>query len=378
MSPSASRARAPSLVRILHVIESLEFGGAEKIVISLANGMAAAHEVAVCCVKRLGALAPELDPRIRAFTLDKGEGNAPGLPFRLAGILRREGYDVVHTHNWGVFLEATLAAILAGVRVRIHTVHGPYTEYPATRAGRAKLALRHFLERALARHVRRVAAVSDAIRDYIVGDIGIDGSTVVTVHNGIDVEANPGNPGAHSHAATFIAVGRLAAIKDHATMVGGFRRAVEAGAPARLAIVGDGPEREAIEGYVRAHGLGDRVTLMGFRSDVGDLLAASDAFLLTSRYEGISVALLEAMRAGLPVIATRVGGVPETVRDGETGLLVEPGDEAGIAAAIVALAGSEARRRELGRKGREFLLEEFSLAGMIRRYLELYAAPAGA
>lgn len=363
-------------MRVLHVIESLEFGGAEKIVISLANSMAATHEVAVCCVKAVGALGPELDPRIRVFSLGKGEGNDFSLPLRLARVLRRERYDVVHTHNWGVFLEGTAAAVLAGVPVRIHTVHGPYIPHPPTAAAKAKVALRHLLERLLARRVRRIAAVSDAIREYIVRDIRIGASTVVTVHNGIPVDtAVP--PREHAGGETaFIAVGRLAGIKNHALMVRAFHRAIEAGMKARLAIVGDGPERPEIERYVGEHGLQESVRLLGFRSDIESLLGQADVFLLTSRYEGISVAVLEAMRAALPVIATRVGGVPETVRDGETGVLVEPDDLAGLAAAIGDLAASPGRRRELGRRGRDFLLEEFSLARMTQRYLDLYAAPA--
>jgi glycosyltransferase involved in cell wall biosynthesis len=360
-------------VRILHVIESLEFGGAEKIVIGLANGMAAAHEVAVCCVKTVGALGPELDPRIRVFSLGKGEGNAPGLPLRLARAIRRERYDVVHTHNWGVFLEGTLAAILAGVPVRVHTVHGPYTAYGASALERAKRGLRHFLERRAARHVRRIAAVSDRIREYITGEIGVDPAAVVTLHNGIPVEGPAPAPRRGEGPAVFITVGRLAAIKNHDLMLRAFHRALQAGARARLVVVGDGPERGAIERYVSDHGLGDRVELVGFRSDVGALLAGADAFLLTSRYEGISVALLEAMRAGLPVIATNVGGIPETVRDGETGILVGPEDLEGAARAIAELAASAERRRELGRRGLEFLREEFSAARMTQRYLDLYA-----
>ena len=360
-------------MRILHVIESLEFGGAEKIVISLANGMAASHEVAVCCVKAVGALGPELDPRIRAFSLGKGEGNDLGLPLRLARVIRRERYDVVHTHNWGVFLEGTLAAMLARVPVRVHTVHGPYTAYAASAAGRVKQALRHFLERRAARHVRRIAAVSDAIREYITREIGVDPAAVITLHNGIPVEGAAQPARAGEGPAVFITVGRLAAIKNHDLMLRAFHRALDSGARARLVVVGDGPERGAIERYVRDQGLGDRVELLGFRSDVGELLGGADVFVLTSRYEGISVALLEAMRAGLPVIATNVGGIPETVRDGQTGLLAGPEDVEGIARAMGELAASSSRRRELGRRGLEFLVEEFSAARMTQRYLDLYS-----
>ena len=112
-------------MRILHIIESLEFGGAEKVVISLANSMAGTHEIAICCVKTIGALGPEVDRRINVLCLNKGEGNDYLLPFRLARIIRRDVYDVVHTHEWGVFLEGGLAGFLARTPVLIHTAHGP-------------------------------------------------------------------------------------------------------------------------------------------------------------------------------------------------------------------------------------------------------------
>jgi len=364
-------------MRILHIIESLEFGGAEKIVISLANSMAGTHEIAICCLKRIGALGSEVDRRIKVFSLGKTEGNDYLLPFRLARIVREGAYDVVHTHNWGVFLEGGLAGVLARAPALIHTVHGPYTTYPDSLSSRAKIALRHFLEQLLARRFHKIAAVSDAIREYVVREIGIDAGTVVTVHNGISIDDGESVAAIGGGEVAFIAVGRLAEIKNHRLMLHAFHEALKLGAAARLIIVGDGPERENIESYLRANRLEDKVTLLGFRSDVGELLRAADVFVLTSRYEGISVALLEAMRAGLPVIATRVGGVPETVRDGRTGLLVGPGDAPGLARAMCQLVDSEQLRREMGRRGREFLIEEFSLAAMGGRYGRIYASAAG-
>lgn len=366
-------------MRILHLIESLDFGGAEKIVISLANATAAAHEVSICCVKQVGELGSEVDPSVRVFALGKGEGNEYGLPLRLARILREDRYDVLHTHNWGVFLEGGIGAILAGTRVRVHTVHGTYREYPAGVVPRFKLALRHLLERHVARRFDRVAGVSEAIAHYMVHDIGIAAGKVCTVHNGIPVESAAAAPRAQPEGeAVFLTVGRLAAVKNHALMLRAFRAALDAGARARLRIAGEGPERAAIEAQAASLGLGSAIEMLGFRDDIPELLRGADVFLLTSRYEGISVALLESMRAGLPVIATRVGGIPETVRDGETGLLFGADDEAGIAKAIGELAGDRARREALGRKARELLHGEFSLERMTDRYLEFYAAGAAA
>ena len=363
-------------MRILHLIESLELGGAEKVVVALANYQAAAHEVTICCMKRIGALAAELDRRVAVLCLDKGEGNDYLLPLRLARILRRGSYDVLHTHNWGVFLEGGLAGILARTRALVHTVHGPYWTYPDHALGRAKLALRHRLERLLASHFRGIATVSDAIADYVANDIAIDPALLRTVHNGIETVSPDAGERPRREPVVFVTAGRLAEIKNHAMMIRALRRVVDAGVPARLVIAGEGPERSRIEESVREHALQDNVALLGFRADVAPILAEADVFVMTSRYEGISIAMLEAMRARLPVIATRVGGIPETVRDGVTGLLVAPDDLAGLVQAMLRLARSPSLREEMGRHGRDFLAAEFSLSQMARRYLELYLPPA--
>lgn len=364
-------------MRILHIIESLEFGGAEKVVISLANSMAGTHEIAICCVKTIGALGPEVDTRIRVSCLNKGEGNDYLMPFRLARIIRRNAYDVVHTHEWGVFLEGGLAGFLARAPALVHTAHGPYTAYPDTPGSRVKISLRHFLERLISRCFHRIATVSDSIREYIVREIGIDPRIVITVHNGIPVDDDLPDARSGTGEVAFIAVGRLAEIKNHQLMLRAFHETLKSGVQARLIIVGDGPERERVDDYRRANRLESKVTLLGFRSDVGELLSKASVFILTSRYEGISIALLEAMRAGLPVVATRVGGVPETVHDGETGLLVELDDLPGLVKAMLRLAQSAELRREMGRRGRDFLVEEFSLAAMSARYAKLYSGPTG-
>ena len=365
-------------MRILHLIESLELGGAEKVVVALANHQAGAHDVAVCCVKMIGVLAAELDRRIQVMCLNKGEGNDYLLPFRLARILRRGAYDVLHTHNWGVFLEGGLAGCLARTPALVHTVHGPYRTYPDNALGRAKLALRHLLERLLAPRFRGIATVSDAVAHDVARDISIDPALLRTVHNGIEVAGANARERPRGEPVVFVTTGRLAAIKNHAMMIEGLRRVIDAGVPARLVIAGDGPERSRIEDCVRQHALQEHVSLLGFRSDVGPILSGADVFIMTSRYEGISIAMLEAMRAGLPVVATRVGGIPETVRDGLTGLLVDPDDPAGLAEAMLCLARSPSLREEMGKHGRDFLAAEFSLPQMARRYFELYVSPASA
>jgi glycosyltransferase involved in cell wall biosynthesis len=358
-------------VRILHVIDSLEFGGAEKVLVALANGFARQHEVSVCCVSRIGDLVRELDPRIEVCCMNRPEGNDYLLPWRLARRMQRQRYDVVHTHNWGVFLEGGIAGWLARTPVAIHTVHGPYAPRGPGAVQWAKRVFRHTVERLIALRFRRVVAVSDSIRKYIPQTVGIDRERVCTVHNGIEGMATP--LAANAGPTRFIAVGRLDAIKNHAMMIHAFAGVVARGVRARLTIVGDGPQRGAIEALVDALGLRGQIELTGFRTDVSELLAQADVFVLSSHYEGISIALLEAMRAGLTAVATRVGGVPETVVSAQTGLLVDDADEAAFAQAMERLAASPTLRREMGLAAQALQQREFSLDTMLERYDALYA-----
>lgn len=358
-------------MRILHVIDTLDFGGAEKVLVALANGFAEQHQITICCLTRLGELARELDPRVQKFSMGRKAGNDYLLPWRLAWHIHKMRYDVVHTHNWSVFLEGGLAAALAGVPILVHTAHGSYQPAGRGRLDRAKRGLRHWLERRLAKRFAAIAAVSDSIRDAIPMVVGIDTHRLTTVHNGI----SPGTQiPASKSGLTFVAVGRFDPIKNHDMMLHAFEKVVRQFPDARLMLVGDGPQRSAIESLVDELGLRNCVELTGFRSDVIDLLAKADIFLLSSRYEGISIALLEAMRAGLPAVATQVGGVPETVLPQRTGLLVASEDIEGFASAMGALAGSPELRRRLGTAAQDFQRQEFSLSAMLGRYGALYCA----
>jgi len=140
----------------------------------------------------------------------------------------------------------------------------------------------------------------------------------------------------------------------------------------RLVIVGDGPERSALEDQISRLRIEDRVSLPGFRPDIDALLADADVFVLTSRYEGISIALLEAMRSGLPAIGTSVGGIPETIAEGATGFLIAPDDDEALADAMTRLADSKLLRETMGERGSDHFRNNFSLATMLSRYQQLY------
>lgn len=359
----------------MHIIDSLEFGGAEKVLVDLANNMADSHEIAICCVRKLGELASEVDKKIKVFCLNKGRGNDYRLPFQLARLIRAERFDVVHTHHWGIFLEGALAGFLSRAPVLVHTVHGSYIVYPHGLASRLKVAIRHVLERLLARRFTRIVAVSDSIQAYIERDIGIPARHMITIHNGIRSEsvlsAGENRKGGE---VVFVTVGRLAAVKNQNMMIRAFAGLLAYHADAALWIIGDGPERKNLAALVDQLALNGKVQFLGYRTDVDKILGDSDIFLMSSRYEGISIAILEAMRAKLPVVATRVGGVPETVIDGDTGLLVESDDVNAMVAAMRKLVASRELRRAMGLSGNRLLDREFSIRTMVENYQRLYAS----
>jgi len=358
-------------MKVLHVIESLEFGGAEKVVVDLANALVERVPVGVCCVKRIGELRDALDARIAVHCLNKQEGNDFGLARRLARLASEGGYDVVHSHTWGVFLEPALARTRAAPRRLVHTVHGRYLEYAPGMVSGLKRRARRVLEQWLARRYDAVVAVSASVREYVARNLRIAEPRLVTIHNGIRARASVGAPRPDG-SLTFITVGRLAPVKNQALMLGAFARVAREHAGARLRIVGDGPERSTLETQVRGLGLDGRVEFLGFRDDIETLLAQAHVFLMSSHYEGISIAILEAMRARLPVVASRVGGVPDTVTDERSGLLFADGDEEGMARAMGRLVRSDRERAEMGEEGLRRLQQEFSMDSMVARYYALY------
>jgi glycosyltransferase involved in cell wall biosynthesis len=192
----------------------------------------------------------------------------------------------------------------------------------------------------------------------------------VTVRNGIDLSRFaysgpvPGGPA--------VMVARLAPEKDHATLLQAWARVVAEQADFRLEIAGDGPCLSSLQALAGSLGLGDRVRFLGRVDDVAGLLGRAGMLVLSSRLEGISLTLLEAMARGLPVVATRVGGNPEVVVDGETGFLVAPGSPDDLAAAILRLRRGPDRARRMGRAGRQCAEDEFDIRRTIENYEAMY------
>ena len=284
----------------------------------------------------------------------------------LIRLLRRERPDILHANSSKAGVLGRLAAALTGVPIRIFTAHGWAFAAHSGLAARVYRAA----DRLMLPLTTATICVSEREREAGLAARTCDDDATVVIPNAVDVGAAPRSVSTRQ-PPLLVTVGRLKAPKDFPTFVRALGR-LPAGSFEAM-IVGDGPDRPRLEEEIRSGGLSGAVQLARERHDVPRLLAAADVFVLASRSEGHPVSVLEAMAAGLPVVASRVGGVPEQVVDGETGLLVDPGDPKPLAAALERLTGDPALRRRLGAAGRARAEERFDLEPFRRAHLELYS-----
>ncbi|MDI1477030.1 glycosyltransferase [Polyangium sp. y55x31] len=376
---SRSRAAAPRRrARVAHVVLGLRAGGLERVVLDLVQGMDRSRfDPMVIALDEPGELAPRLAPMdVPLRLLQRGQGLDPSVIGELVDLFGREGIDLVHTHNPRPHVHGALAALAArrvtGKRPRVvHTKHG--RNYPDD-LGRV---LANRMASALS---DRIVAVSDDARRVALEIEHGSARRLVTIRNGVDTRAyKPGDAERARRALDVPAgvlhvgcVARLSAEKDHATLILAFARVRTSHPGARLTLVGEGPERASLEALVKKFGLQGAVHFLGHRDDVAALLPGFDLFALASRTEGTSLTLLEAAAAGVPIVATRVGGNPEIVADGETGLLVPASEPAMLADAIGSLWARPDRAR-MGEAGRALVEARYGMGKMISAYETLYA-----
>ena len=367
---------------IAHVLHRLETGGMEQIAVSVINGTREKYRHAVVCLAGFGAMRGRIaGPDVPCVSLGRRPGKDWGCYPRLWTALRRLKPDLVHTYNLGT-LDVAPIAWLAGIRQVVHAEHGRDVDDPNGRNRKYRL-----MRRGLQPFIARFVAVSGDLETWLREDIGIAPAKVARIRNGIDTDrytsvARPGQPraalGSFAPPGTLLIVNvaRLDAVKDQVGLLTAFRMLRDANpgfaARLRLAIVGEGLERPRIEAEIARQQLGDCVKLLGNRDDVPAILAGSDVFVLSSVAEGIPLTVLEGMAAGLPVVATRVGGVGEVVVDGATGTLVAPSNPVALADALRRYVDDEALRLQHGCAGRDRVEKHFSLPVMLSAYSALY------
>lgn len=363
----------------MHVVElvpALGVGGAERIVAML--GKALAVEGARVTVVALGARTGSwierdlADAGVDVEFLGKGPGFEPRVVAGLGAALRRLRPDVVHTH---LHVLKYLLPVWAGVgRPRVvHTLHN-LADKEATEADQR-------LQRAAFAAGVEPVAIGEAVAESMGPVYGL--RPRFTVANGVEVEAFQRDAATRARlrsslglpegAPAFVVVGRLNPQKNHALLLDAFAEDAVAATGARLLVVGDGELRPDVEARVDALGLADRVHLLGVRRDVPDLLAAADAFVLSSDYEGNPLVVMEALAAGRAVVATAVGCVPELVPP-EAGVLLPAGDRAALSAALAQVAGDLDHTHQMGAAGVARARARFDAAVMARAYLGVFRA----
>lgn len=349
---------------VAHILHSFGTGGMEKGVATLVSNASEQMRHVIICLTQAGNSVRLLPKETEIIELNKRPGNSIQFYHRLAKLLKQLKTDVVHTRNWGG-TDGIIAARLAGIRSVVHSEHGfgpdnPYGSIPR----------RIWIHRLLSPWVKEYIVLSASLKDWFTEQVKVK-KNITQIINAVDTaQYAPGDGfmmrkalGISQDAFVVGIVASLNTIKDHPTLIQAFKIVQAQINNSILLIAGDGPERMKLEKMG-----GQGIRFLGNRDDIPELMKVFDVFALTSVNEGISNTILEAMATGLPVVASRVGGNPELVVDGSTGILFTPKDSEQLASDLLTYAKSDHLRMTHGFKGRQRVEEKFSIQAMVVQY----------
>jgi glycosyltransferase involved in cell wall biosynthesis len=363
---------------LFQLITSLLPAGAERLVVHLLEHVNR-ERFAPVCICLGNPVGSHLEARVQQLGvplhfLGKGDKMSIEVLRKLDALFRQYRPAVVHTHLLALNYAYPLM-LRYRTPARVYTVHN---------LAKKDMGLRTApMVRALAFRYRIGGVVPVAIAEEVRATIqqlyGYPDPPLIP--NGIPTDEYAPNPdtraqwrqahGIEPRATVVTHIGRFAVQKNHALLVEAFAQ-VRSDAPLYLLLVGGGELENAVREQVAALGLQERVRFLGVRADVADILRASDVFVLSSRWEGNPMSVMEAMAAGLPVVSTAVGGVPELVQEGATGLLVPSEDTGALACALQALVDDPARRQAMGAAARQHAIAHFDIRHTVRGYEQLY------
>jgi len=358
-------------IKIAYLLTGTDTGGAEMFCARLVERLdPSKFEPVVISICPKGTLAPTLQATgIPLLSLNIRHKFPLAPMLRLHQTLSKFRPLILHTHLYH-------ANILG-------RIVGPYTRVPVLICTEHNIGslpqLWTWAQRCTARRADKIVAVSSAVAEHLATNLGIPGELIEVIHNGIDIEdfiARSCGPdlrselGLSADTPIVVSVGRLEPIKGHKHLVDGIPTVLQKHG-AGFVFVGDGPLRSALEAQIPSE-LRSQVFFLGRRTDVARIIAQSDILALPSVQEGFPNVLLEAMALSKPVVATAVGGVPEQVVDGETGLLVPPRDSLALASAITVLLDNPDKARSMGQAGFRRVQRRFPLTAVVDRYTQLY------
>ncbi len=360
-------------MRIMYIIDSLKVGGAEMLLLAMLHSYAQDHELSVVYFTP-GPLGEDVEalgiPMTRIST--KGMKDPFIIP-RLVGLMRRTKPDVVHTHLSKSDLSGLMAAFIARVPVRISSIHNvdPW---------RKKRYLSAFM-RLWVKTCHHMIAVSEGVRDYVIENSDYPPDKITAIDNGIDLkrfdpsQINPLNKtdwGIEADTITVGMVARLEESKGHHILIDAADIVIRELPQVRFVIVGDGFLREKLESQRDKSGLQGKVIFTGILRDIPGVMATLDLIVFSSLWEGLPVALLEAMSMQKAVVSTAVGGIPKVIESGKNGILVEKDNAQELAQEIIRVLKDQALLNQLGKSARKTIEERYSAEAMHQRILQMY------
>jgi glycosyltransferase involved in cell wall biosynthesis len=353
---------------VLHLVQQFAAGGAEGQFLARLRGHPPEFRPVVACLQRAGPLFDEVGLPVEEFALrgPLAQIDSAQVVLRLAAFMEREGVRLVHANDHATNLLAVPAARLARARVIC-----------------SRLDLRHWAFRAQRMAEALAFRVADAVmvnsrwlRERCIREDKVTADKVYVVHNGVNLPAfdaaGRADPGVPAGRPGIAVIANLHPSKGHLDLIEAIARVRPEFRELLVLCAGEGPMRPVLEQQIAFHGLRDTVLLLGHRRDVPALLARAQIACAPSHQEGLSSAIVEAMAAALPVVATEAGGTPELVHEGETGLLVPPRNPAALAERLLALLRDPQRARALGAAGRQRVERDLALPALSKRLGDLY------
>jgi glycosyltransferase involved in cell wall biosynthesis len=373
-------------IKVVHVVTRLDLGGAQQNTLHTVRQLDPARFDVLLACGAGGLLDAEVraDHGVRAVFLESLRREvSPAWDLlallELAKLFRTERPDVVHTHSSKAGILGRLAAALSGVPVIVHTYHGfGFHDRQNPLVKGAYVAL----ERLCALFTARLIYVSRANAEYAERHGLGPAADATVIRSGIRLSDYPAktdaaklkmSAGIGMHKTLVVSIGNLKPQKNAGDFVAAAAKVVEKVPEARFVFLGDGPQRLALQARAFALGLGDKVLFLGWRRDGAQWLAAADAFAMTSLWEGLPRALVEALASGLPSVCYATDGVTDLLRDDVNGYLIAPGDVDALAARLVSVLTDEPLRRRLGAAAAASVGPEFDIDGMVRAQEALYA-----
>ena len=359
-------------IHIAHIINSFEMGGLEKLLVYFLKELDHNRfKSSVIGLENIGDLKSSFESlKVSVFALQKRKGTDLSLIKKISQIIKEQNIHLIHTHNLGSHFYGSLAAIMSGLKPRVHSQHGIETHF----------GIKEYLKHQYLNNKNDYfICVSKGVENF-VRNKWRPRCNLLTIHNGIsssfkniqitqNVRAQIGIP---KNSKVIGHVGRLSEVKDQSTLINAFHLLLQKDNNVSLIIIGDGPLKTTLEAIANDLGIGEKVYFLGFRNDIRDILNILDVFVLSSLYEGISVALLEAMITSIPVVVTEVGGNIEIIKHQINGLVVPPKNPLELAEAIKKILIDKNLSFSLAKTAHETVESKFSMKAMVDSYGEIY------